>query len=132
VVLNAAEAVFHSAEMLPVKTSDTYIKERDLRGLVNIKQVNGLVEFALNVIDYDTSGTDRSYTMIMSMIVNYSAIDFRLNDIREFTIEESLKSDNLINSRNVNKELKKISDEILEKQADALARELIKIYGARL
>jgi len=127
----SVEAVFRQSAMLPQRANDTVIKAMDLRGLLHVKKISGAIEFAANIDSGDNRNSGEEYTIIMTVIVNFSAIDFRLSDIREFSLEQEVAAAIPVTARNVNDELEDLSNQTLEKLADALARELIKIYGAR-
>ena len=128
---SSSQAVFSNVIMLGEKPSDTYIKSLNLRGLLHVKDISIAVEFIPHIDNHINSDKIDQYDVVLTLNMNFSAIDFLLSDIREFNLKITTNSDDSISERSVNGLLKKLSQTALEQMADQLAHKLITIYGAR-
>lgn len=127
----SADAVFAETIILTGQPTDTYIKSLNLRGLLHLKDATANVEFIPYIPDNKNAESVHLYNVRISLNLNFSAIDFLLDDIREFNIVVDSESDVPVKSRDMNKTLKRLSDKVFEKASDYLARELVTVYGAR-
>jgi len=134
-VLSASQAVFAYALMLGEQPTDTYIKSLNLRGLLHLKDITANFEFLPHIEDrFDNDKEIREpdkYDILITLNLNFSAIDFALDDISEFNISVLTESEKPAAKRKINSQLKKLSKTALEQAAGYLARKLVNFYGAR-
>lgn len=135
-VLSASQAVFSYALMLGDRPNDTYIKSLNLRGLLHLKDITAVCEFLPHIEDhFDNDKNVRKpdkYNILITINLNFSAIDFTLDDIHEFSISVKTESERPVSKRRINNQLRKLSKTALEQAADYLARKLVNLYGARI
>ena len=130
-LMSSSRAVFTGTIMLGDRPSDTYIKSLNLRGLLHLKDISASLEFVPFIADHSHADKLEQYEVIITLSLNFSAIDFLLSDIREFNIDVVIESDASITQRGANRLLQKLCNSALERVADELARKLVTIYGAR-
>ncbi len=127
----AAYSVFSDVVVLKSKPDDTYIKSLELRGLLNFKDAEMVVEF-LPFIEQEY-GSDKVYMYDIKLSLNaeITAIDFMLSDIRGFTINVEYESIEPVPRHRINAALEPLADRLFELAADHLAKQIVTIYGAR-
>jgi len=130
-LISSSRAVFTEAIMLDDKPSDTYIKSLNLRGLLHLKDISASLEFVPFIEDHSHADNPDQYKVIITLSMNFTAIDFLLSDIREFNIDVTMESEISVTQGRANRLLEKLCNSALERVADELARKLVTIYGAR-
>jgi len=131
-LISSSRAVFAETIMLDDKPSDTYIKSLNLRGLLHLKDISASLEFVPFIEDHSHADKLEQYEVIITLSLNFSAIDFLLSDIREFNIDVTMEGEISVTQGRANRLLEKLCNSALERVADELARKLVTIYGARI